>query len=85
MPLVNTSVSNSGSRGAVMGDSLTALALNSGNWTDIGYAAFLRRFCGSRISLPANMVFAQLGYTTEQILMNFLPRMCSSEAGLVHC
>jgi hypothetical protein len=39
-----------------MGDSLTALASIDGNWTDIGYAAFLRRFCGSRVDLPAGRI-----------------------------
>jgi len=72
-------IRGAGSRGAVMGDSLTALALNAGDWTDTGYAAFLRRFCGSRISLPTSMVFATLGYTTAQIASNWLPQCLAAK------
>src|SRR5262249_44702810 len=89
MPLINTSISNLGSRGAVMGDSLTALALDGSNWTDRGYAAFLRRFMGSQINLPASNVFATGGDTTAQILSTWVvpcvaaqPDWCIVEAGV---
>lgn len=83
-----------------MGDSLTALAINGSfvasgvegrgtDWNDRSYAGFLRRFMGSRIDLPASRVFAELGYTTAQILSTFLapcaaarPDWCIVEAGV---
>jgi lysophospholipase L1-like esterase len=72
-----------------MGDSLTALARIDGNWTDIGYAAFLRRFCGSRVDLPASRIFATGGHTTAQIALTWLlpcliakPDWCIVEGGI---
>jgi lysophospholipase L1-like esterase len=72
-----------------MGDSLTALAIDGSNWTDRGYAAFLRRFMGSQIDLPASNVFATGGDTTAQILSTWVvpcvvaqPDWCIVEAGI---
>jgi hypothetical protein len=66
------------SRGALMGDSITADAFSSNattaNWTEWGFGAWLRRFLLGRIDLPGSRVFATGGYTIAQVRDVWLPQ-----------
>lgn len=61
-----------GSRGAVLGMSYEANAVNGGNWTSYGWVNWLRRFSMGAIDLPQSRVFATPGKTSSEIIALWL-------------
>lgn len=66
-----------------LGHSFVANAVHANGWTNNGYMAWARRYCGSRVDLRLSNLFATGGLRQDQIIAQHLPSALA--AGLDVC
>lgn len=64
---------NSVLTGAAIGDSIASYATSDGKgWANRGFLTWVRRYCGSRVNIPASNVFATAGFTIQAVINTWL-------------